>query len=62
MKEQVSVPDSSPAVAGAAFRCLQVCVLPAPTVDPYVMEEDDPARCGALESSLWEVKVRSSRP
>ena len=30
-----------------------------PTVDPYLMEEEDPARSGALESSLWEVKVRS---
>lgn len=29
-------------------------------VDPYVMDEDDPAQCGALESSLWEIKVRSS--
>lgn len=26
--------------------------------DPYVMEEEDPAQCHALESSLWEIKVR----
>uniref|UniRef100_H2RYU0 Nucleolar complex associated 4 homolog n=1 Tax=Takifugu rubripes TaxID=31033 RepID=H2RYU0_TAKRU len=26
-------------------------------VDPYVMEEEDPAQCGALESSLWEIKT-----
>ena len=25
--------------------------------DPYVMEETDPAKCRALESSLWEIKV-----
>uniref|UniRef100_H3CE75 Nucleolar complex associated 4 homolog n=1 Tax=Tetraodon nigroviridis TaxID=99883 RepID=H3CE75_TETNG len=34
-----------------------VCASPAPTCDPYVMEEEDPARCGALESSLWEMKT-----
>ncbi|MCJ8741141.1 hypothetical protein PDJAM_G00067330 [Pangasius djambal] len=25
--------------------------------DPYVMEEEDPAQCHALESSLWEIKT-----
>lgn len=25
--------------------------------DPYLMDEEDPAQCCALESSLWEVKV-----
>ncbi|XP_015253994.1 PREDICTED: nucleolar complex protein 4 homolog [Cyprinodon variegatus] len=25
--------------------------------DPYVMEEEDPALCHALESSLWEIKT-----
>lgn len=25
--------------------------------DPYLMEEEDPAQCRALESSLWEVKT-----
>ncbi|GAA6097477.1 nucleolar complex protein 4 homolog [Tachysurus ichikawai] len=25
--------------------------------DPYVMEEEDPAKCYALESSLWEIKT-----
>ncbi|XP_029693731.1 nucleolar complex protein 4 homolog isoform X2 [Takifugu rubripes] len=29
----------------------------ATVVDPYVMEEEDPAQCGALESSLWEIKT-----
>ncbi|XP_060791505.1 nucleolar complex protein 4 homolog [Neoarius graeffei] len=28
--------------------------------DPYVMEEEDPAQCRALESSLWEVKTLQS--
>ncbi|XP_075999468.1 nucleolar complex protein 4 homolog [Genypterus blacodes] len=27
-----------------------------PLEDPYVMEEEDPAQCHALESSLWEIK------
>lgn len=25
--------------------------------DPYLMDEEDPAECRALESSLWEIKV-----
>ena len=25
--------------------------------DPFSMTETDPAKCGALESCLWEVKV-----
>ncbi|KAM9794192.1 nucleolar complex protein 4 homolog [Syngnathus typhle] len=25
--------------------------------DPYLMDEDDPAQCRALESSLWEIKT-----
>lgn len=25
--------------------------------DPYLMDEEDPAQCRALESSLWEIKV-----
>ncbi|XP_043921486.1 nucleolar complex protein 4 homolog [Protopterus annectens] len=25
--------------------------------DPYIMEEEDPAKCRALESSLWELKT-----
>lgn len=42
------------------FRCVCVCVcVSSALVDPYVMEEADPALCGALESSLWEVKVGS---
>lgn len=28
-----------------------------PCDDPYVMEEEDPAKCHALESSLWEIKT-----
>ncbi|XP_073681030.1 nucleolar complex protein 4 homolog [Garra rufa] len=28
-----------------------------PCDDPYVMEEKDPAKCHALESSLWEIKT-----
>uniref|UniRef100_A0A9J8DFS1 Nucleolar complex associated 4 homolog n=3 Tax=Cyprinus carpio TaxID=7962 RepID=A0A9J8DFS1_CYPCA len=28
-----------------------------PCDDPYVMEEEDPAQCHALESSLWEIKT-----
>lgn len=34
------------------------CLLPPePCNDPYSMEEEDPAQCRALESSLWEIKV-----
>ncbi|XP_062409784.1 nucleolar complex protein 4 homolog [Sardina pilchardus] len=29
----------------------------APCNDPYNMEEEDPAHCNALESSLWEIKT-----
>lgn len=25
--------------------------------DPYIMDEEDPGQCHALESSLWEIKV-----
>lgn len=41
------------------FRHLQVSVFVSTetAVDPYLMDEDDPAQCGALESSLWEIKV-----
>lgn len=28
-----------------------------PLEDPYLMDEEDPAQCRALESSLWEIKV-----
>ncbi|XP_058615140.1 nucleolar complex protein 4 homolog [Onychostoma macrolepis] len=28
-----------------------------PCDDPYVMEEEDPAQCHALESSLWEINT-----
>ncbi|XP_041826839.1 nucleolar complex protein 4 homolog [Melanotaenia boesemani] len=28
-----------------------------PIEDPYVMDEEDPAQCRALESSLWEIKT-----
>ncbi|KAM9735739.1 nucleolar complex protein 4 homolog [Menidia menidia] len=28
-----------------------------PSEDPYVMDEEDPAQCRALESSLWEIKT-----
>ncbi|KAI7795828.1 nucleolar complex protein 4 homolog [Triplophysa rosa] len=28
-----------------------------PCDDPYVMEEEDPAKCHALESSLWEIQT-----
>ncbi|XP_077353516.1 nucleolar complex protein 4 homolog [Festucalex cinctus] len=28
-----------------------------PLEDPYLMDEDDPAQCRALESSLWEIKT-----
>lgn len=31
--------------------------IPEPLEDPYVMDEEDPAQCRALESSLWEIKV-----
>ena len=27
------------------------------SVDPYIMDEDDTAKCNALQSSLWEFKV-----
>ncbi|MGH0114679.1 UNVERIFIED_CONTAM: hypothetical protein FKN15_033996 [Acipenser sinensis] len=27
-----------------------------PSEDPYIMEEEDPAKCCALESSLWELQ------
>uniref|UniRef100_A0A8D3BQK9 CCAAT-binding factor domain-containing protein n=1 Tax=Scophthalmus maximus TaxID=52904 RepID=A0A8D3BQK9_SCOMX len=30
---------------------------PKPLEDPYLMDEEDPAQCCALESSLWEVKT-----
>lgn len=26
--------------------------------DPFIENEDDPAKCNALASSLWEIKVR----
>uniref|UniRef100_A0A669EK42 Nucleolar complex associated 4 homolog n=1 Tax=Oreochromis niloticus TaxID=8128 RepID=A0A669EK42_ORENI len=29
---------------------------PKPFEDPYLMDEEDPAQCRALESSLWEIK------
>uniref|UniRef100_A0A3P9IP55 Nucleolar complex associated 4 homolog n=1 Tax=Oryzias latipes TaxID=8090 RepID=A0A3P9IP55_ORYLA len=28
-----------------------------PVEDPYLMDEEDPAQCRALESSLWEIKT-----
>lgn len=28
-----------------------------PLEDPYVMDEEDPAQCHALDSSLWEIVV-----
>ncbi|XP_059214082.1 nucleolar complex protein 4 homolog [Centropristis striata] len=28
-----------------------------PLEDPYLMDEEDPAQCRALESSLWEIKT-----
>ncbi|KAL2099845.1 hypothetical protein ACEWY4_004239 [Coilia grayii] len=28
-----------------------------PCNDPYIMEEEDPAQCHALDSSLWEIKT-----
>ncbi|XP_042365435.1 nucleolar complex protein 4 homolog [Plectropomus leopardus] len=28
-----------------------------PLEDPYLMDEEDPAKCCALESSLWEIKT-----
>lgn len=28
--------------------------------DPYLMDEEDPVQCRALESSLWEIKVCSA--
>uniref|UniRef100_A0A8C9Y6W0 Nucleolar complex associated 4 homolog n=1 Tax=Sander lucioperca TaxID=283035 RepID=A0A8C9Y6W0_SANLU len=28
-----------------------------PLEDPYLMDEEDPAKCRALESSLWEIKT-----
>ncbi|KAM9841418.1 nucleolar complex protein 4 homolog [Aulostomus maculatus] len=28
-----------------------------PLEDPYLMDEDDPAHCRAVESSLWEIKT-----
>ncbi|XP_051536427.1 nucleolar complex protein 4 homolog isoform X1 [Myxocyprinus asiaticus] len=28
-----------------------------PCDDPYIMEEEDPAQCHALESSLWEIQT-----
>ncbi|XP_028273882.1 nucleolar complex protein 4 homolog [Parambassis ranga] len=28
-----------------------------PLEDPYLMDEEDPAQCRALESSLWEIKA-----
>uniref|UniRef100_A0A671NUS4 Nucleolar complex associated 4 homolog n=1 Tax=Sinocyclocheilus anshuiensis TaxID=1608454 RepID=A0A671NUS4_9TELE len=34
-----------------------ICNLIQPCDDPYVVEEEDPAHCHALESSLWEIKT-----
>uniref|UniRef100_A0A3B4ZM38 Nucleolar complex associated 4 homolog n=1 Tax=Stegastes partitus TaxID=144197 RepID=A0A3B4ZM38_9TELE len=30
-----------------------------PLEDPYLMDEEDPAQCCALESSLWEIKLQT---
>ena len=30
------------------------------TQDPYLMDERDPAKCHALESSLWELQVHTN--
>ncbi|XP_048449150.1 nucleolar complex protein 4 homolog [Rhincodon typus] len=27
------------------------------SADPYIMEEEDPAKCRAMESSLWELQT-----
>lgn len=42
------------------FRTFRNCILfvSETCCDPYVMEEEDPAQCHALESSLWEIKAR----
>lgn len=32
-------------------------IMTEPLEDPYLMDEEDPAQCCALESSLWEIKV-----
>ncbi len=37
--------------------CLFLFIMTEPLEDPYLMDEEDPAQCRALESSLWEIKV-----
>lgn len=37
--------------------CVCVCVRTGPVDDMYLMDQDDPAQCQALDSSLWEIKV-----
>lgn len=34
-----------------------VFMMTEPLEDPYVMDEEDPVQCYALDSSLWEIKV-----
>lgn len=38
-------------------RCLCLFITTEPLEDPYLMDEEDPVECRALESSLWEIKV-----
>lgn len=38
-------------------KCLFVFIMIEPVEDPYLVDEEDPAQCRALESSLWEIKV-----
>lgn len=35
-----------------------VCARTGSVDDMYLMDQDDPSQCQALESSLWEIKVR----
>lgn len=37
--------------------CHFLCVWTEACDDPYLMEEEDPTQCHALESSLWELQV-----
>ncbi|XP_069788618.1 nucleolar complex protein 4 homolog isoform X2 [Narcine bancroftii] len=35
----------------------QPCEVPDLSADPYLMDEEDPAKCRAMESSLWELQT-----
>lgn len=47
----------TPPRAAAVHTSSGVFVSTDAVADAFVMDEDDPAQCGALSSSLWEIKV-----